>query len=607
MLQWAIDAERRASSLTFCYGLLSGETRCSRLLRPVVCAPGGLCARWFVRPVVCAPPSFLLLLFSLMLAAPHAHAGTYVWTGTDPNTHLPIQSPAYSGGLASINPATPSGSTTAYYPSASTPPTYGATLSDLGSRDAQGNYAPMLLTGKGDITAKFTWQPAYPGEPAPANVIVQQHCVTGWGGYLGGTVPPTCSGGNGLGLSSKATSANLDTTQYKMQSPVADGSVSLTCSPSVSMSGDPPSGSSSLITFGISYSATVTPVTINLGGTTTDSSGNQHILIGQQCQATLSGIPAGCTASNIQWSVSGWTVQGNSWAVSADHTKATFPGPNAAYTYTQATQSAAGPSWYWDDLAGPQTVTCTATVTPPSGQGTPFPITAKQIVTLDVPTYTNNEVPGAVELDAKYQALSGINLHAGADGDNIPGIFFYDTVTTPIPPYSSTGTWYRIQLVSVSRYETALATGKVVGAPGNTIAGALDVQPGTGAYIYNSQIINADGTTYDPHHNNVAENDSPGFQVFDMYSEYQVKNELYQDYIMYTPPPPVGNSITVPLFYYQWSWNADAKIPPTPLPKSWSNWNGAPTGGTITTPGSGSTQRMLIYPTWSSFVSAQLP
>lgn len=35
-------------------------------------------------------------------------------------------------------------------------------------------------------------------------------------------------------------------------------------------------------------------------------------------------------------------------------------------------------------------------------------------------------------------------------------------------------------------------------------------------------------------------------------AKYSVKNETFQDYIMYTPPtPPSGNSIAVPLFYYQ--------------------------------------------------------
>ena len=53
-------------------------------------------------------------------------------------------------------------------------------------------------------------------------------------------------------------------------------------------------------------------VTIStLGGTTPDSSGNQHILVGQQCTGTVNGIPAALQPyATYKWSVSGtWTFQ----------------------------------------------------------------------------------------------------------------------------------------------------------------------------------------------------------------------------------------------------------------------------------------------------------
>ena len=122
-------------------------------------------------------------------------------------------------------------------------------------------------------------------------------------------------------------------------------------------------------------------------------------------------------------------------------------------------------------------------------------------------------------------------------------------------------------------------------------------------YIYNNQTINADGSLFNAPFT-VPENDSPGIQLSDAFQEYQVTKEKYEDYIMYHPP---GDSIDVPLFYFQWSWNADVVIPPTPTPASWSHWNNAPTVGTITAPAAGATQRILIYPTWTSIVKPDLP
>jgi hypothetical protein len=124
----------------------------------------------------------------------------------------------------------------------------------------------------------------------------------------------------------------------------------------------------------LGYTATVYPVTINLAGATPDGSGNYRIIIGQSCLPTLVGIiPAGYTASNIQWTVEGQTVQKHDWNVSADGSSATFAGPSNTFSFVQADLNAPSRIWYWDDTAGIKKVSCTATVTPPSGTSAPSP------------------------------------------------------------------------------------------------------------------------------------------------------------------------------------------------------------------------------------------
>ena len=159
--------------------------------------------------------------------------------------------------------------------------------------------------------------------------------------------------------------------------------------------------------------------------------------------------------------------------------------------------------------------------------------------------------------------------------------------------YSGTGTWYHLQLVSVSRYETPTGSSTAVASQGNAVTGALDYRKNT-AIAYD-QTLPADGTDANP------DDDNPALGVSDSLDEFNVKNEKFSDFIMYTPPtPPVGNSITVPSAYFNWQWNVDVKKPAMPLPKSWANWNDRATGGTITGPTANAASRQLVYPTWSA-------
>ena len=68
-------------------------------------------------------------------------------------------------------------------------------------------------------------------------------------------------------------------------------------------------------------------------------------------------------------------------------------------------------------------------------------------------------------------------------------------------------------------------------------------------------------------------------------------------YVMYTPP----GGVDVSLNSYTWTVDADAKIPPTPAPASWSNWGGAAVPGNgITT---NAAQRQTQFPNWAQIAN----
>jgi hypothetical protein len=100
---------------------------------------------------------------------------------------------------------------------------------------------------------------------------------------------------------------------------------------------------------------TMTPVGISLGGTTKDSSGNQNILIGQQCSASVYGLgslPAGWNVTNYNWivgggnKVSGFYLSPAVWSIlgSTPADEQGYPVPVANTTW-----SSANPTWYWSD------------------------------------------------------------------------------------------------------------------------------------------------------------------------------------------------------------------------------------------------------------------
>ncbi len=413
----------------------------------------------------CAP-SLLLVMASLLLAAPNAHAGTYDWTGKDPNTGKPIYSPIYSGGtLTDFSVTTGSHNSGSPYnlDTRPSPPTYDGIGGDLCYPGANGNATTFTASGSGSLSAKFTWQPAYVGELPPTAVIIQQNSsvTMGWSDSSGATLTGPDSTGLGQSSTISGSSGNVTIagTSYSGAAPAGDGSVSApSCSPSVSQNGNSGTAGGAQANFTITYSATASPVTINLGGAIKDSSGNYNILVGQGCTASLSGIPSGTGwRTTYSWSVSGTTFQ--DW-------EPTTPGNQSANPPIPANSQASyydpGPGvqtnstyhWYWNDSSQQtETVTCTATVTPPAGQGSSFPITVTQKVSVYVPTRsTNMNTVG----DGRVLNSTIIAHQTPGMMNNLEnfGSSWTTSISTPTTPAFGTGQWCYCQLITPGEYLT---------------------------------------------------------------------------------------------------------------------------------------------------------
>ena len=230
---------------------------------------------------------------------------------------------------------------------------YSATSSGYGANGVTGWHpggAANDATCSGQITTKFTWTPAYPGEP-PAFAIVTQTCTASYNSALGG------NGDDGLGDASSHPDAGdiLSRTLYTLQSADGSGILSVTCSPSASVSGPTNLAGSATGYASVYYSVSVTPVLLTLSGTTKDASGKDNILIGQGCSGSLSAGPA--TLSNFQWTVPGDTFASFEVASTASsHYGRVHPVDASEYQKPN-------PHWFWKkggDFGSPQTVSCTA-------------------------------------------------------------------------------------------------------------------------------------------------------------------------------------------------------------------------------------------------------
>jgi len=564
---------------------------------PVVCAPRRLCAPSFVRPVVCA------LLVSLILTAVSAvHAGTYVWQTRDATGKVTAQSPVYSGGTFTYT-----GSACGNNPIGQLLPFafnsadgyYEDSISNGCVPDAQGNATTCSTTLTGTpLTVTFIWQPDYPGEPPPASVIVCQNgYASGHTAYSAGNCVITYMCNDGLGGSITSDGICKDT-KWSVQSPAGDGSVSLTCTSSSAFTGNSgtvgrngaPPCANGIVSLG--YSANVYPVTINLNGATKDSSGNYNILVGQGCTASISGIPSGTGwTTTYSWSVSGptfqtWQSQTPAIGSNPVNLDASYyvPGPGVL---TNATAH-----WYWNETGRnsgkSETVTCTATVTPPTGQGSQFSVTAKQPVIVWSPDWTCTGTGGELDVTKVAAGSNGTDYYLSCVptstelqlGTSSRGMTWNATVNPPISPVSFGSGSLIVTQVILQLDRTWTTAQSQISDPYNGQSG-LDTD-----YPYHW----ADGAPY------YMSGDSPNTDLTYVYAVAATQDFTFEDYLMYFAP---GSTQCVPLAHYTWTTNGTVSLPA-------GGWGVYPNpAGTVTDNGrTGTFLPANDFPIWTQIITA---
>ena len=281
------------------------------------------------------------------------------------------------------------------------------------------------------------------------------------------------------------------------------------------------------------------------------------------------------------WSAAGNTLQ--DWTGVNGGSTAGLVGKANPYTWTQSTPVSDGPKWHWSDTAGAKSVMCTATVTPPTGQGAAFRISTSQNVMLDVPAWSEAETSNPSRIDSTYKPVTGPALWAGMNTPYQNGSQWNDSVASLGTPYTGHGDWAHLQIITVK------GTHDSTPVPNNNMVG-LD-----GGFPYR-----ADGTDYIA--NGIAvkdDGDSPGIALLDAYSNYNL-NYYYDLYVMYIAPG--DESIWVPLTKLTWTWSPNVSRPGS---KHWSDWPvGTPPGGNPVVPKSGTP--CIDEPTWTSKVSSHL-
>lgn len=415
---------------------------------------------------------------------------------------------------------------------------------------------PIGATGSGAITATFTWQPDGPGDDPPKSVIIQRYSsvISEWEG-----VGP--QGGSDDGLGGSPNEADIydghgytiiwsacASTNWKVKSDPG-ASFTETCSPSAGYTGEegqddgvPENYFQAAASADITYRAAAYPVNLTLSGTTQDtSSGSTNILIGQGCTGNLTAGPA--TLSNYSWSVPGDTF--------ANFEMGTTPGTmftsGKPYGHVNDVDPSEyqkpSPHWYWKkgtDSGDEKTVSCTATATPPTGEGDPFTVTAEKKVKVWRPS-------------DGFRPSAG-DVYAMGDNSVIGNIDFHGAVGTPDlfkTYWGDCGVWQPTQLCDIERTSMTY-----IGWPKNVTTDGLVLDA---EFNYaSSQISQSDPAPWPADSTaDVSDeklwSDAPQSDV--SYCVSAICGDTFNTYMMYQPPGP--DSQWVPLHKCVWNWQVN--------------------------------------------------
>jgi hypothetical protein len=560
-------------------------------VRPAFCAPRLLCAPPFVRCLIRQAVRVGLVAFSLLafLTLP-ARAGQWAitYSNTGKTSYDAIQPPA-----SLVN-----------YPSTNAPASNSASVtSGSGKVDFMANAS---------IVATLTWQPASgqtkTTDPptSPVSILQTASATEGPGPWNGPGPVPAGTAADGLGDPRTMSSNGQGYFSSGVHLIQKDGSSGvITPDPVVMSASCPhtqfPNGSADWVGssgVNVKYTVAVSPVFLNLGGTLTngsgqsvfDSSGNQQILIGQGCSASFSGG----SVSNFQWSVSGsnfqdWepTTKGNQNASPpiAANSQASYydPGPGVQTNPTY--------HWYWNDLTQTtETVKCTATVTPPAGQGSPYQMTATQKVIVYVPAKVKNTNEGGNGLILKSIMIAE---QTSAMMNNLEdfGSSWTTAISMPPTPAFGAGQWCYCQLITPGEYVSS----------GGAQFETTETQTGAGldaAFPYNNPSANAaiesaDGNIY-------YNGDSPRLGPLDSTYDSATLTDSLSTYLTFQPPANSSNDVRwVALSESTWATNFSAQQPAG----GWSTYSSTASVGPIN-PSSPQFVSGNTFPKWTQIVQS---
>ena len=510
-----------------------------------------------------------LLIASLFLAPPPARAAhwavTYQTTGSDSGTDYFTQKPFFRP--------------------------WGAVAPGGG----YGNW--VAGNSSGSVTPILTWT-LDPGEtvlpPAPdsATAVVNVYitaimdgtqqggrggvsvCTTSaTDGAYGDTFPTTNSG------NVQTTGGNFSHLEQKSGGATQVPLTTIDCTSACSSNGPNSGGFTGVI-------ITTTPLNLALAGTT-PGNGKLNILVGQRCSSSWvigQGARIYVTLSNYHWSISGTRFQ--TWSADTPAVDNNPYNPDASYEVDgpgPVTNPTA--SWYWNDRLTPvaETVSCTATATPPSGYGAPFPVTITQQVTVLRPTWTATGVGGYVAVrlvsgTTNYEMVAtstALQLASGLQG----GMNFTATVASPDLSLFGDGDIQLAQLCTPGRSYTSANGDYTYSQNGQE---GLD-----GEYPYG---WNVGRPTYQT-------DDLPGSPLLDYTVANFTMKDTFTDFIMYYPP---GSAQCVPLAQFLWSTDGFAALPHTGLWSSYVTQNGSDNAGSVNPSGNTATFLLSnVFPMWT--------
>lgn len=413
-------------------------------------------------------------------------------------------------------------------------------------------YSSGSAIAQGKITATFTWQPDYIGEPPPASVIVTENSTASWS-LAGSGTNTACDDGFGDAQTVTGHSGTSTGTRYSVvQNP--GNSFPVTCTPSIKVSG---SGYPNYGYAGISvaYSADATPVTIEIDGLTNDT----NVLIGQKLTAHLN--TEGFLQSDWQW-----TINGADPFAGFQVTATT----GQALELTPAMEQQASFFWYYRSLGGargsiPSTVSCTATITDPNG--VQWGVLATQTITVYEPQNVDFQaIAGPVTVDKFIDDDDPLKTVLWKlqpfNDDTGKGIQWKGKATTPsqFVGENGSGQWSFAQTITATMWYYDL-TGSIHEFPQNGLTG-LDKQFTYAGLSFFA--TSAPGTAGDKPFKTLTNSMTTAFL-----------GAIATTYMIYMPPDANGVSGTtwVPLQVCHWNFQGTAQLVQL-NPLTWTLTNG---------------------------------